>query len=111
MSLFRVIGNNIKSSLAEQNNEPQDMATALGISLGTAHKILDGRRLLNESELKKIADFVECNIEDLMTEKNDKSKVMGIQCMGEFENPNNLNKFLDLIDSYMDCKEMNERIG
>ena len=53
-----VIANNILNCLKKQNKKQTDMAEGIGTTKQTVNKMLNGSRMINAIELKKIADFL-----------------------------------------------------
>lgn len=53
-----VIANNIMNCLKKQNRKQTDMADGIGTTKQTVNKMLNGSRMINATELKKIADYL-----------------------------------------------------
>ncbi|MDD6069187.1 MAG: helix-turn-helix transcriptional regulator [Clostridiales bacterium] len=60
-----VIANNILNYLKKQNRKQTDMADGIGTTKQTVNKMLNGSRMINAIELKKIADFLGVKMEEL----------------------------------------------
>lgn len=60
-----IIANNIMDSLKKQNKKQIDMADAIGTTKQTVNKMLNGSRLINAMELKKIADYLGATMDEL----------------------------------------------
>ena len=56
-----IIANNILACLKKQNKKQVDLAEAIGMTKQTVHKMLNGSRMINAVELKKIADYLGVN--------------------------------------------------
>lgn len=60
-----VIANNIMVCLKKQNIKQTDMAEGIGTTKQTVNKMLNGSRMINAIELKRIADFLGVTMEQL----------------------------------------------
>lgn len=60
-----IIANNIMDFLKKQNKKQIDMADAIGTTKQTVNKMLNGSRLINAMELKKIADYLGVTMDEL----------------------------------------------
>ena len=61
-----IIANNILSCLKKQNKKQIDLAEAIGTTKQTVHKMLNGSRMINAIELKKIADYFGVIMDELV---------------------------------------------
>lgn len=59
------IANNIMSYLKKQNKKQTDLAEGIGTTKQTVNKMLNGSRIINAIELKRIADFLGVKMEEL----------------------------------------------
>lgn len=66
MDTNMIIANNISMALKEINKKQTELADALGISKQIVNKMLMGARTINAIELKKIADFCNKSMDDLL---------------------------------------------
>lgn len=60
-----VIADNIMNCLRKQNIKQTDMADGIGTTKQTVNKMLNGSRIINAIELKRIADFLGIKMEEL----------------------------------------------
>lgn len=60
-----VIANNILELMKKQNKKQVDLADYLDTNKQTVNKMLNGSRMINAVELKKIADFLGVKMENL----------------------------------------------
>lgn len=60
-----IIANNIMSNLKKQNKKQTEMAERIGITKQTVNKMLNGSRMIQAMELKRIADFLGVKMEEL----------------------------------------------
>lgn len=60
-----IIAKNI-SSILKQKKKQVDLANALHTNKQTVHKMLNGSRIINATELKQISEYLAVKMEDLM---------------------------------------------
>lgn len=60
-----IIANNVLNCLKKQNKKQTDMADGIGTTKQTVNKMLNGSRMINAIELKKIADFLGVKMDEL----------------------------------------------
>lgn len=65
MDMNMTIASNILAILKQQNKKQTDLAEALQTNKQTVNKMLNGSRMINAIELKKIADFLGVKMEGL----------------------------------------------
>lgn len=65
-----IIANNISGIMKKQNRKQVELAYYLDTNKQTVNKMLNGTRMINAGELKKIADFLNVKMEHL-TKIND----------------------------------------
>ena len=101
----RKIGANIRTRMAETNISLDSFVKHLGYSIKDAWNVLEGRVMIPPVELKKIADFLETTKSELINRELD-TLIPDLQYMKEFSNPNNLDRILDLMDAYVELREV-----
>ncbi len=67
INMNTIIINNILELLREQNKKQIRLAEYLGTNKQTVNKMLNGSRIINAVELRKIADFLNTSMEELTT--------------------------------------------
>ncbi len=65
IDMNRIISNNIIDYLKKQNKKQTDMADGIGTTKQTVNKMLNGSRMINAVELRKIADFLGVKMDEL----------------------------------------------
>lgn len=60
-----VIAKNILAYMKKQNRKQTDLANALGTTKQTVSKMMNGSRMINAVELKKIADYLCVRMDEL----------------------------------------------
>ena len=103
-NISRQIGNNIFAHLKEINVSPEKFAYDLGYSDRDGWAMLEGKKLIAPCDLKKIANYLHMDMDHLFNEIQN-PHVLGLEYRKKFENPDNLDIVLDLIDEYVACKE------
>ena len=100
----RKLGVNISVFLQKANISPEIFASKLGYSVKDAWRIIEGKVIVPPVELDRITNILGTTKAELMTYEAD-YKVPELQYMKEFSNPDNLDKILDLMDEYVECRE------
>lgn len=62
-----VIAKNILTNLQAKNKKQKDLAAYLGVSPQVMSKIMNAERTISAIELKKISDFLDVSLNDLMS--------------------------------------------
>ena len=65
-TLSKTIGQRINSMLAERNKKQKELAAALNVTDNTVSYYCSGTRLPNTSQIKIIADFLDCSADYLL---------------------------------------------
>ena len=66
MDINIAIANNILDCLRTKGKKQTDLAEGIGVSKQTMSKMLNGGRIINAVELKRIADYLHVSMESLM---------------------------------------------
>ena len=61
-----MIANNILDILRKQGKKQLDLAEGIGVSKQTMSKMLNGGRIINAVELKKISDYLKVSMDKIM---------------------------------------------
>jgi transcriptional regulator with XRE-family HTH domain len=100
----RKLGVNIFTLMQNAGMSRKDLAERLNYSYRDMCRILEGKLMLPPVEIKKIAEVFGKTKQDLLHYEADKF-VPELQYMKEFDNTDNLDKILDLLDEYVELKE------
>jgi transcriptional regulator with XRE-family HTH domain len=65
MDMNMTIARNIQTLLKQQNKKQTDLAESLQTNKQTVNKMLNGSRMINAIELKRISDFLGVSMEEL----------------------------------------------
>ena len=71
-----VVANNIADQMKKHNTKQIDLANAIGVKKQVMSKMLNGSRMINISELRKIADYFHVSTDELMESPVDESNVV-----------------------------------
>lgn len=100
----RKLGVNIYTLMQNSGISREDFAKRICFSKRDATRVFEGRIFLSPLQLKNIADVLGTTQDKLLDFNSDKV-APELQYMKEFDNPDNLDKVLDLIDEYVELKE------
>ena len=100
----RRIGTNIYTIMQSKGLSQETFAERIHYSNRDVCRVIEGRVFLPPAELKKIAGILGTSQEKLLNSTSDKV-VPELQYMKAFDDPDNLDRILDLIDEYMELKE------
>lgn len=101
----RKLGVNIRTCMLEANISLDNFAEHLGYSIKDVWNVIEGKVIIPPTELEKIASFLGTTKNELINRESD-SLVSDLQYMKEFNNPDNLNRILDLMDEYVELREI-----
>lgn len=102
MSYAREIGFAVQQASKDHENE---IISTLGITQHELKKLYKGRLLLTGADLKKIATVCNVALENLVNVDATQYDAQAVHCMSDFDNRENRETILDLIDAYIDAKE------
>lgn len=100
----RRISVNIRTFMQKVNMSPEIFAERMGYSIRDTWRVLEGKVVLSPIELDRISSVLGTTKADLLLYDAD-YQIPELQYMKEFSNPDNLDKILDLMDEYVECKE------
>lgn len=101
----RQLGANIRTCMLEANISLDNLAEHLGYSIKDVWNVIEGKVIIPPVELEKIASFLNTTKSELLNRESD-SLIPDLQYMKEFSNPDNLDIILDLMDEYVELKEV-----
>lgn len=101
----RKLGVNIRTCMLEADISPESFARHLGYSMKDVWNIIEGKVIIPPVELEKIASFLETTKHELINCESD-YLVPDLQYMKEFSNPEHLDRILDLMDEYVELREV-----
>ena len=104
-NIGRKLGVNIFTLMQNSGISREDLAVKLNYTYRDMCRILEGRVMLSPVEIEKIAGALGKTKKELLDFEADKL-VPELQYMKEFNNTGNLDKILDLLDDYVELKEV-----
>ena len=102
MSYARVIGFAIQQA---STHHEEKLCNVLGITPQELKKLYKGRLFVTGSDLEKIAEVCGVSVESLVEADPAAYDAQVVDCMSDFDNRENREMILDLIDAYIDAKE------
>ena len=104
-NIGRKLGVNIFTLMQNSGISRENLAVKLNYTYRDMCRILEGRVMLSPVEIEKIAGALGKTKKELLDFEEDKL-VPELQYMKEFNNTGNLDKILDLLDDYVELKEV-----
>jgi hypothetical protein len=101
----RKLGVNISTCMLEANISLDSFAKHLGYSIKDVWNVIEGKVIIPPVELDKMACLLKTTKNELINHEPD-SFVPDLQYMKEFSNPDNLDRILDLMDEYVELREV-----
>ncbi|MBS7295606.1 MAG: hypothetical protein KIG96_09495 [Treponema sp.] len=105
MNKIRSIGYTIDCLLDDNKELREPLKTKLNISEYDLKRICAGRLTLSPTSLRIVSETLKCPFKDLLMTSNTDSYQRKLSCRTSFSNPENCDKILDIIDSFIDIKE------
>lgn len=101
----RKLGVNISTCIREADISLDSFAKHLGYSMKDVWNVIEGKVIIPPVELDKMACLLKTTKSELINHESD-SLVPELQYMKEFSNPDNLDRILDLMDEYVELREV-----
>jgi len=105
VNIERKLGINIYTVMHNQNISPENFADHLGYSIKDVCNIIEGKIIVSPVEIERISKFMGTTKNCLMSNEPD-SLAPDLQYIKEFSNSDNLDKILDLMDEYVELREV-----
>lgn len=104
MKGMRMLGNMIQKLAQEQGKTLEDMSRLLECRTEQVRGVYKGLLFLSFSQLEKVAEYLGVTVNVLLEGDIDHYEKTVVHCVGEFTNPENREKILDIIDDYISLK-------
>lgn len=104
-NIGRKLGVNIFTLMQNSGISREDLAEKLDYTYRDMCRILEGKLMLPPVEIGKIAELFGMTKKELLSYEADKF-VLELQYMKEFSKTDNLEMILDLLDDYVELKEV-----
>lgn len=106
MASLRDLGYKIMSLVNDNDSLKSELCSKLNFSSVDLNKLLFGRLSVTPVQLTTIANTLSVPVEELINYKNSDSYANAVHCMSSFSSQEHCNEVLDIIDSYIDIKEV-----
>ncbi len=104
-NIGRKLGVNIFTLMQNSGISREDLAKKLNYTYRDMCRILEGKLMLPPTEIERIAELFGKTKKELLSYEADKI-VPELQYMKEFSDIDKLDKILDLLDDYVELKEV-----
>lgn len=104
-NIERTIGVNIHALMYNKNISLDDFAKQLDYSVKDIQNIIEGKIIISPLEIERISKIYKTTKRHLLSNKLN-STDPNSQYIKEFNNPDNLNRILDLMDEYVTLREV-----
>ena len=101
----RKLGVNIRTCMLEADISLDNFARHLEYSVKDVWNIIEGKVIIPPVELEKIASFLGTTKSELINRESE-SLIPDLQYMKEFSDSDNLDRILDLMDEYVELREV-----
>ena len=101
----RKLGANIRMCMQEAGISLDGFAGNLGYSMKDVWNVIEGKVIIPPVELEKIANLFGITKNELLNRESD-SPIPDLQYRKEFSNPDNLDRILDLMDEYVELRDV-----
>lgn len=109
MKETRVIGNYVQYLAHSKDLSEDDLARLLDCSPDQIYSFFKGRSYASFSQLQKLATLFDTTVADLINGDLERYNSTVVHCMNDFQDPNNREKILDIIDGYIDIVDALDR--
>lgn len=97
-------GASIFALMQKANISLEDFSKAMSYSVKDACNVIEGKVVVPPVEFARIAEVLGITKRELL--EYDPEQIPELQYMKKFDNPDNLDLILDLIDEYVECREV-----
>ena len=102
MKETRVLGNYVKSLAHSKHVSEDELSQLLDCSPEQVYSFFKGRSFVSFQQLTKLATRFDTTVADLLNGDLENYNSTVVHCMNDFQNPDNREKILDIIDGYID---------
>ena len=104
MKEMRLIGNMVQKLSKEREINDDSMCEKLDCTMNQYQSFLNGRMFLSFKQLEMLANYFGITIDSLLDGDCEYYEKNIVHCMGNFENLDNRETILDIIDDYLSLK-------
>ena len=98
-------GASVYALMQKANISLEDFSKAMGYSARDTWNVIEGKVIVPPMEFKKIAEVLGTTKKALL-DYTPSETIPELQYMKKIENPENLDLILDLMDEYVECREV-----
>ena len=98
-------GASVYALMQKANISLEDFSKAMGYSARDTWNVIEGKVIVPPMELKKIAEVLGTTKKALL-DYTPSETIPELQYMKKIKNPENLDLILDLMDEYVECREV-----
>ena len=102
MQQARMLGYRVKTIAESCNISPLELSKVIGCSESQLNIFFNGRAFLSFDQLTLLANKLKVEVSTLLTGDDLGYNKAIVHCMNDFDDPNNREAILDIIDEYMD---------
>ncbi|MEA5027390.1 MAG: helix-turn-helix domain-containing protein [Sphaerochaeta associata] len=95
---FTDVGNTIKKLLEKRSMTQQSLADAIGVSKQVMHKIINGNKAINVTEISAIATALGTTVDELLTPSGEAKQSDFHDCLQHVQNQHTREKLLLLVE-------------
>lgn len=102
MQQARMIGNYIEYLAEKQGLSMSDIGNTIGCKESQVTALYKGRALATFQQITDLANQLKVSVSELLNGDSTHYNETVVHCMNQFQNDENREKILDIIDDYMD---------
>ena len=102
MQQARVLGYRVQAIAKSCNVSPLELSKVIGCTEIQIKSFFKGRSYISFEQLALLASRLNVDVTALLTSADEGYNNSIVHCMNDFDNPNNREIILDIIDDYMD---------
>ncbi len=102
MKKARMLGNYVESLIEQKKLSISELIGQLGCEKNHFNSFLKGRMFLSYPQLIKLSECLGVSMNELLEGDENYYNKTVVHCMNGFDNPDNREMILDIIDDYMD---------
>ena len=104
MQRARMIGNYVEYLAKAKGITDDQLCQTLDYDEKQVHAFFKGRMLATFSQLESLSELFEVSVEKILEGDEENYNRSVVHCMNQFQDVNNREKILDIIDDYIDIK-------
>ena len=102
MQQARMLGYRVQKIADSCNVSPLELSEVIGCNEIQMKSFLKGRAYISFEQLSLLADKLQIEVPSLLLGDDEGYNKAIVHCMNDFDDPNNRETILDIIDEYMD---------